>query len=1173
MKQDQQPRFSIRKLTIGAVSVMFGLVMLGANNQVHAATTDEGSQTQANTEDSQTQAKTDESTTDSEKILDTKPAKKSVTLRVASQAPSSDNTTVTSQAATKSIPPQAGEDYTAQSKAESPALLFPSDKKQDNSKPTFVDKNGVVTNIEFNAKNKEGQITTIGLNDDTKDSKLIYNTSTASDANFKITITNPTDKTQDITGFGDYAYQFPAWDGTNANIVVDASRTKTDAAGNIVFDGNYSEQRLSLTNFGMAAAVGSSGYSKSAADAAKDPSKIAGFTVVGKLQAGKSATIVVPFTVKDVNRNYPVTTSSPIGIFYKTGFNIADTAFETNLSDQVGKDYFLVDMTGVNANTRELHSVPQSVIDALVKDNKYPTYEDGDASVNNFSFNYYKPGKDDFLTKEAQVNLNGAMKRLDSTLRSFGYKLLNFGSATDVQNGYFYRSEYKFYDAQGKPIQLGTGNISSLFLPVERVIYQKADAPTLLEAQGPDDNDQTYIQTVKNMFTDDASVDTSQIDIHKAGVYPVKVSKDNTSRVFNVVVFNTVTPHAYKSSDANHVDLMPDSIINDDSKNLLKDNGYTVSWVKAPSYDAATNEVPVEIVITDADGRTFNVKDHISVLQKITVNFKDGDQTVAIFPLYSYANNSNTFGDQVSWADSSAKAKWNDTLNNLKEKYVIDSDSVKNALNTVFESQKDDQTVDVKLLTDTTESKIYTRTIEYVGTDKNDSTKNIPVNGAPDGKSRYVQTVTFTRHIIKDGDKVVKTTDWTSDQPAFADVVSKAPKDLGYDLVDKATVAGMSVDSKSDETDLGTIIVTYSMKKTATGDPTTQPSKPILPIDHEATSYTRTIRYVDENNKLLQDPVVQVVTQTRPFVVDKNGNKHYGSWSDNKYEAVKNPVVDGYFTNEKDVDAENAVKDETITIHYTKKQSQTDDPTTNTKPALEQRSKTYTRTINYVDENGAALQTPFKQEVTITKWVSVDPETKKETDVTNWTKADFEAVKNPVIDGYFTNEKDVSAENATKDETITIHYTKKQSQTDDPIIQPDNPVYPLPQPEPQPQPDVPNDNGDNNNSDNNDVPAPHGEDQPTNPNTDNTSNDEETVKPHASETPAISEKVVATNDVNNGKTNFAHSSAQNTTKKHDDTVRPLPQTGAKQNSASIMGLVVASIAGLFGIAADRKKKN
>lgn len=898
MKQDQQPRFSIRKLTIGAVSVMFGLVMLGANNQVHAATTDEGSQTQANTEDSQTQAKTDESTTDSEKILDTKPAKKSVTLRVASQAPSSDNTTVTSQAATKSIPPQ----------------------------------------------------------------------------------------------------------------------------------------------------------------------------------AGKSATIVVPFTVKDVNRNYPVTTSSPIGIFYKTGFNIADTAFETNLSDQVGKDYFLVDMTGVNANTRELHSVPQSVIDALVKDNKYPTYEDGDAS-------------------------------------------------------------------------------------------------TLLEAQGPDDNDQTYIQTVKNMFTDDASVDTSQIDIHKAGVYPVKVSKDNTSRVFNVVVFNTVTPHAYKSSDANHVDLMPDSIINDDSKNLLKDNGYTVSWVKAPSYDAATNEVPVEIVITDADGRTFNVKDHISVLQKITVNFKDGDQTVAIFPLYSYANNSNTFGDQVSWADSSAKAKWNDTLNNLKEKYVIDSDSVKNALNTVFESQKDDQTVDVKLLTDTTESKIYTRTIEYVGTDKNDSTKNIPVNGAPDGKSRYVQTVTFTRHIIKDGDKVVKTTDWTSDQPAFADVVSKAPKDLGYDLVDKATVAGMSVDSKSDETDLGTIIVTYSMKKTATGDPTTQPSKPILPIDHEATSYTRTIRYVDENNKLLQDPVVQVVTQTRPFVVDKNGNKHYGSWSDNKYEAVKNPVVDGYFTNEKDVDAENAVKDETITIHYTKKQSQTDDPTTNTKPALEQRSKTYTRTINYVDENGAALQTPFKQEVTITKWVSVDPETKKETDVTNWTKADFEAVKNPVIDGYFTNEKDVSAENATKDETITIHYTKKQSQTDDPIIQPDNPVYPLPQPEPQPQPDVPNDNGDNNNSDNNDVPAPHGEDQPTNPNTDNTSNDEETVKPHASETPAISEKVVATNDVNNGKTNFAHSSAQNTTKKHDDTVRPLPQTGAKQNSASIMGLVVASIAGLFGIAADRKKKN
>ncbi|MST80545.1 YSIRK-type signal peptide-containing protein, partial [Lactobacillus equicursoris] len=99
------------------------------------------------------------------------------------------------------------------------------------------------------------------------------------------------------------------------------------------------------------------------------------------------------------------------------------------------------------------------------------------------------------------------------------------------------------------------------------------------------------------------------------------------------------------------------------------------------------------------------------------------------------------------------------------------------------------------------EPKPVKRTITYQDTDKK------PVNGSPDGKSSYVQEVTFTRTALKDnngkivgydknGDGKVDTTDasaaWVTSKDSMDEVVSKTPSSVGYDMVDKSSVAGVS---------------------------------------------------------------------------------------------------------------------------------------------------------------------------------------------------------------------------------------------------------------------------------------------------------------------------------------------------------------------------------------------
>lgn len=138
---------------------------------------------------------------------------------------------------------------------------------------------------------------------------------------------------------------------------------------------------------------------------------------------------------------------------------------------------------------------------------------------------------------------------------------------------------------------------------------------------------------------------------------------------------------------------------------------------------------------------------------------------------------------------------------------------------------------------------------------------------------------------------------------------------------------------------------------------------------------------------------------------------------------------------------------------------------------------------------------------------------------------------------------------------LYIKYIPNSTPSPDPDPTPVDPD-PIPQPHPEPTPTDPT-TPDKPDTPNEDVPKPHPTDTPDKPEEDNpvVPTSPETVRPHANridvKTPA--EKTVST------------------------TVAPkaneLPQTGSKENKVGILGLAIASIASVFGLAAGKKRKN
>ncbi|MBB1110246.1 YSIRK-type signal peptide-containing protein [Limosilactobacillus sp. pH52_RY] len=140
------------------------------------------------------------------------------------------------------------------------------------------------------------------------------------------------------------------------------------------------------------------------------------------------------------------------------------------------------------------------------------------------------------------------------------------------------------------------------------------------------------------------------------------------------------------------------------------------------------------------------------------------------------------------------------------------------------------------------ETKTFTRTVVYRGTKDGGKTYQ-DVNGSPDGKNTYKQTVTFTRNVFsttnKDGKVTILETDpWTATDSTMGRVDSKKPSEVGYDEVDTKFINARTIDPNKDTTDLGTFIVTYTATPTQpTGQPTEQPtSQPTVQPTEQPTS-------------------------------------------------------------------------------------------------------------------------------------------------------------------------------------------------------------------------------------------------------------------------------------------------------------------------------------------------
>ena len=275
---NQKQRFSIRKLSVGAASVLIGLTFMGvSNNKVEAATLEKADITSTNT----TQQDEEKTTT---------PAAQTDNPQVASNAP------------------------TTQSNSDSNAAQVPntpSNKAVENApavKGVGAESNGqqidnIRSTISVTATNKyTGQTSSSSAN------TVQVNEPTAEDLDMVLTLNNDTDQEQQInTAYPNNSYALPAWNGTGAQIVVDPSRVKV-VNGEVTFGGNYTDSNVSIGSWDYATSnstsSGFNGSPETKAIIAKNPELIGGFSTLGTLKAKETVTIIVPLKIVDTQKQF-----------------------------------------------------------------------------------------------------------------------------------------------------------------------------------------------------------------------------------------------------------------------------------------------------------------------------------------------------------------------------------------------------------------------------------------------------------------------------------------------------------------------------------------------------------------------------------------------------------------------------------------------------------------------------------------------------------------------------------------------------------------------------------------------------------------------------------------------------------------------------------------------------
>ncbi|TSO26583.1 GbpC/Spa domain-containing protein [Lactobacillus sp. LL6] len=476
----------------------------------------------------------------------------------------------------------------------------------------------------------------------------------------------------------------------------------------------------------------------------------------------------------------------------------------------------------------------------------------------------------------------------------------------------------------------------------------------------------------------------------------------------------------------------------------------------------------------------------------------------------------------------------------------------------------------------------------------------------------YTYTITFTQSGVRD--TVTGEETWNGEwTPTQTLVVVKSPDIKGYHT-DTPEVGPYDItvtnDNFNENLDKNDVVV-YKANATET-------------INRDKV-VNQTIHYVyEDGTKAAETYTVQITfTQTGAKDLVTGEETWDGEWTPTQtLVVVKSPTVDGYTPDKAEVgpynitvtnDNFNDNLDKVDIVVYKKNAPQTETIS---------RDKYVTQTIHYIYEDGTEAAPTVIKTIKFTQSGVKNLATGEETWDGEWTATQtFVVVKSPTIDGYTANKAEVGPyditvtndnynDNLNKDDIVV--YKKNVTPTPDPA--------PEPKPEPEPEkptkpeepetPEVPTpDPEEPKEDDKTDIPPKDETSTPvdSDPSDDSDKSDEsENVesKDDDTETPTEIEPKDETSpsSVNTSEASTPNTSPQGETvvstqveeakatpelvtvsaKSTKEAEKPaqvavnqdaLPQTGAEEtNKAGVFGLLIASLASVFGLAAGKKRK-
>ena len=330
--------------------------------------------------------------------------------------------------------------------------------------------------------------------------------------------------------------------------------------------------------------------------------------------------------------------------------------------------------------------------------------------------------------------------------------------------------------------------------------------------------------------------------------YPSGVDKDDLNKTVTRTI-NVISPDGKTTTIKQPVTLQRSATVDDVTGQITykawntgkweeydtpQISGYTPSQAKvsATTVDGNTQDQTVNITYSaNAQKATINYIDDTTgkTINSETINGHTGEaiadptEAIANYEKQGYKLVSDDLANGASFDnDDTIDQAFYIHLNHDTETITPDHPKVPGTPINPSGDAKYPDGVDKESLT-----KTITRTINYV------DNKGNKVNGSPDGKSTYVQTVTFTRTVTIDkvtGD-IKSSTPWVPANGTWSQVNSRDPHELGYDSVDISTVGSKVVTSSSKDE---TITVTYSKDggaPTPTPEPNPDPNPQPQPSD------------------------------------------------------------------------------------------------------------------------------------------------------------------------------------------------------------------------------------------------------------------------------------------------------------------------------------------------------